>query len=337
MGDINAPDRWVWHFAKDGKYSVKSAYHLQVTKRRNGAEQNSGDSSGVSGEDWSQIWKLNLPPKVRMFVWRACKNSLPHAVEMVRRHIGTNPFCINCKVKLETMAHILMECRGRKEIWSSTPFQVPQWNSHDRVWLLFRRMKDALPHEELLVGLVIWWKSWEIRNKEIYGVEEGVPSDVVQWSREYLALYQESQIKPPPPEPEVLPSIWVPPDPGFIKVNVDVAYPENADFIRVGMVAKNEHGVTKWWARKEITGRPPTSDGEARALMFGLHTAIKHGWNKIILETDCLPVHKYLTLPSSELVSFGAILDTCISLRTSFSSLLFSFVRRSGNSHAHLL
>lgn len=198
-------------------------------------------------------------------------------------------------------------------------------------------MKEALPHEEFLVGLVVWWKSWEIRNKEVHGVEDGVPSDVVKWSREFLALYQESQIKPPPPAPEVLPSIWVPPDPGFIKINVDVAFPKNAYFIRVGMVARNAQGVTIWWARKAIVGQPPTSVGEAMAAMFGVHTAIKHGWKKIIIEKDCLPVFRYLSHPSSELVSFGAILDACNCLRISFNSLLFSFVRRSDNSHATLL
>lgn len=51
------------------------------------ADQVAGASSGVSREDWAQIWRLNIPPKVRMFVRQACKNSLPHAVELVRRHI----------------------------------------------------------------------------------------------------------------------------------------------------------------------------------------------------------------------------------------------------------
>lgn len=38
--------------------------------------------------------------------------------------------------------------------------------------------------------------------------------------------------------------IWVPPNPGVVKVNVDVAFPEKEDFIRVAMVARDDRGVT---------------------------------------------------------------------------------------------
>lgn len=117
-----------------------------------------------------------------MFVWRACLNILPHAVELVRRYISSDPFCVHCKGELETMAHVLMECRGRKEIWLNPPFDVPSWDKHDSVWLLFKRMKKTLPIDEFLVGLVIWWKSWDIRNTEVHGGHGDIPTDVVEWS-----------------------------------------------------------------------------------------------------------------------------------------------------------
>lgn len=141
-----------------------------------------------------------------------------------------------------------------------------------------------------------------------------MPSDIVAWSREYLALYQDAQTKPFPAVSVPLPSVWVPPDPGSIKVNVDVAFPAGSDFIRVGMVARNAQGVTIWWARKDIIGRPQPSEGEALAVIFGVNTAISHGWRSVIIESDCLSVFRYLTCLSCPLVSFGATLDACFEL-----------------------
>lgn len=103
----------------------------------------------------------------------------------------------------------------------------------------------------------------------------------------------------------------------------------------MGLVARNAQGVTVWWARKDIVGRPQPSEGEAMAVVFGVSTALLHGWSKVIIETDCFPVFQYLSSSSSSLVSFGAILDACFNFRSNFSSLSFSFVRRSGKSLAH--
>lgn len=150
--------------------------------------------------EWLGLRRLNILPKVKIFVWRACLNILPNAVELVRRHISSNPYCMHCNGALETMAHVLMECRGCEEIWSNPPFKVPSWDIHDA-----KGMRESLPYNEFLVGLVIWWKMWDIRNKEVHGAPEDIPSDVVEWSRAYLEIYQASQVKPPPSESVALP------------------------------------------------------------------------------------------------------------------------------------
>lgn len=111
--------------------------------------------------------------------------------------------------------------------------------------------------------------------------------------------------------------------------------PPPSDFIRVGLVARNKHGVTIWWARKEIFGRPNPLEGKAMAVVLCVNTALHQGWRNVIVETDCLPVHRYLPHSSSDFVSFGAILDACFSLSSLFCSLSFSFARRLGNSLAH--
>ncbi|GKA15417.1 reverse transcriptase [Tanacetum coccineum] len=36
----------------------------------------SSSSSNPTGEFWKQIWRLNVIPKIRLFLWKACSNAL---------------------------------------------------------------------------------------------------------------------------------------------------------------------------------------------------------------------------------------------------------------------
>lgn len=131
LGAITSDDRVVWHYTKDGKFLVKSAYQLLLAAKFSEGESRVGSSSGVPDVRWSELWGLNLLPKVRMFLWRATKNILPLGAELFRRHISENPLCGHCCNHLETISHVSMQCRGLGDIWSSHPFQVPQAEVHD--------------------------------------------------------------------------------------------------------------------------------------------------------------------------------------------------------------
>lgn len=239
-------NRIVWHHSKNEVYSVKSAYHVARAMKEGEGERETGAASGVAAIKWMDIWNLALQPKIRLFIWRACKNILPHAVELTRKRISSSLFCLHCKTEMETISHVLMECRGLRDLWSSDPFSLPMVNSQDSMWYIFCLLRRSVSEDLFLVGLVIWWKVWDMRNKELHGIEVGFPSDLVKWATEYLACYHSAQVKPPPAFPNPLPNIWVPPDPGTIKVNVDATLPEKTNFIRVSMIARNSHGNCLW-------------------------------------------------------------------------------------------
>lgn len=213
---------------------------------------------------------------------------------------------------------------GLCDIWRGSPFHLPSFDVTDPCGLC--SVKAQSSPDLFLLALVIWWKTWEVRNVELHGSNERIPIEIVEWSREYITLYNEAQTKPTPSSSVSLPCIWIPPYPGCIKVNVDAAFPENSNFFRISMITLDDRGVTIWWARKEIWGRPQSSNGEAMAILFGIQTAILHNWRTVTVETDCLPVHRYLVKQQCGLVSYGAILDDCIDYRSSFLSLSFAFM-----------
>lgn len=171
---------------KESRISER-AYQVSFAARRSENNSSSGASSGESDINWSEIWNLNLPPKIRLLIWRACRNILPHAVELSRRHVSTNPFCIHCSSE-------------------SSRFVVG-----------FAKYGQVLP----LVFLLL----------------KNTP--------------------------------------------------------RPGLCSNSSRNSSK------IVGRPRPSDGEALAVVYGVHRALQQGWRRVIVETDCHPVFRYLHQESS--------------------------------------
>ena len=76
-----------WLHNREGKYTVKSGYHIarQIWKEA----QSQGECSTGTGVSpvWGKIWKLHIPNKIKVFGWRACQNILPTSENLARRHI----------------------------------------------------------------------------------------------------------------------------------------------------------------------------------------------------------------------------------------------------------
>lgn len=337
IGASTSKDQLVWHYEKHGKFSVRSCYLLIRSGGSANQDTSRGSRSGAGGPSWKEIWSLDIPPKLRMFLWRACRNILPTQVELFRRRISVNPMCPECQLEPETTAHTLMECRGLKEIWSGAPFFLPRVDRNATMWTIFAHLKDCLPRELFLLGLVLCWKVWAIRNDQLHGSNSGFPMDVVGWCSEFIKAYHHAQSPIPSPSLHTGNVEWLPPTSGLIKVNVDVALPSKSDFFRVSGVARNDRGQCLWWYRSDLAGRPHPSDGEAMAMLHGVRAAMGRGYHRVIMETDCFPIFRYLSSCSSSFISFGAILDAVLSLRPHFEVLSFSFTRRSGNSIAHAI
>ncbi|XP_074324343.1 uncharacterized protein LOC141661258 [Apium graveolens] len=70
-------DRMVWAHSSNGIYTAKAAYHFWY-------EANFGSTIIPQCTGWKKIWHLNLPHKIKVFVWRFCQNVIP-----VRRRLSS--------------------------------------------------------------------------------------------------------------------------------------------------------------------------------------------------------------------------------------------------------
>ena len=77
-------DQLVWIGKKRGSFTVKSAYYIAM---RLIDDQDLGECSDVHSQVafWKAIWHLNIPPKIRIFAWKVCRNGLPTLLNLSRR------------------------------------------------------------------------------------------------------------------------------------------------------------------------------------------------------------------------------------------------------------
>ena len=60
-------DRVVWTHSTDGAYTAKHAYRFWY-------DAHFGDNGIPQSTGWKSIWHLQLPHKIKVFVWRFCRN-----------------------------------------------------------------------------------------------------------------------------------------------------------------------------------------------------------------------------------------------------------------------
>lgn len=108
-----AEDRRIWRYSRDGEYSVKSAYRLFMDQSGNQEQYQ------VAG-NWMTIWRLDVPHKVRVFLWRACRDCIPTRIRLQDRGISCPAICLFCQQDLENTFHYFFTCPGSISVWTST-------------------------------------------------------------------------------------------------------------------------------------------------------------------------------------------------------------------------
>lgn len=87
--DKEVEDSWYWRNDKFGNFIVKSAY-LMLEGTYNNAS--SADNSGF----WCKLWNLKIPPKVKIFLWRASSNCLPTKDNLIIKQVPVTNTCAVC-------------------------------------------------------------------------------------------------------------------------------------------------------------------------------------------------------------------------------------------------
>ncbi|KAJ8453270.1 hypothetical protein Cgig2_008154 [Carnegiea gigantea] len=161
-------DRIVWHYSTNGELTVRSAYHFIQHKKC----MNTPQISGIGArEKWLDVWKLRVPPWIKLFAWRSCTSALLTAGRLAKRIPNSAMQCGVCGAVEETDIHALFQCPLASPLWEGTPY----FNVIQLAILMGSRTCSSMPNrgwgqisgEEFIA---IAWCVWTTRNKYLYEV-----------------------------------------------------------------------------------------------------------------------------------------------------------------------
>ncbi|XP_074300283.1 uncharacterized protein LOC141631523 [Silene latifolia] len=84
-----------WRLSVDGSFSIKSAAWL--------VQGVFNYNDRISPYAW--IWKCDLPPKIKFFLWKTCVDGLPTKERLQRYHVHVPLHCILCNHHTEDRDH----------------------------------------------------------------------------------------------------------------------------------------------------------------------------------------------------------------------------------------
>ncbi|CAN6682317.1 unnamed protein product [Malus baccata var. baccata] len=110
IGDISRRNRLIWAATKNGRYTVKSGYRSLQSRSLSMRDHHLPHVRSIPEELWNCIWKVDVPPKIRHFLWNSLHNILATKANLYKRRSTTSLTCPICLGDDETVEHLLILC-----------------------------------------------------------------------------------------------------------------------------------------------------------------------------------------------------------------------------------
>lgn len=330
-------DQWTWHYSKNGEFSVRSAYFLELAERKRARATSSRETDNVV---WCKLWQANLPTKIRIFAWKALHQGLPLRDNLRKRGWELDCRCPMCGETNETASHALISCTQAKRVWGLSPLRLTSPDDYggtimEWVTRVSRNVNEDIWWDilwSLMWGIWLRRNAWMFENRKVGSVE--VMGKVVHLVHEYVAAMEEPSSQQNSDSGG--PRTWKAPDHGLFKINSDVAVfgDGKLDF---GGIVRDEMGEVMLATCAMYDGESSTDIGEALAARHAVKTAVEAGLWTVVLESDSLKLITHLKKGVKETTNFGFIISDILFHGSFCLSLSFNHVHREGNRVAHKL
>ena len=138
---------------------------------------------------WSQLWKVKVPSKIRVFVWRLAHTSIPTGLVRHVRHMAESTACSICGAMEDTWRHSLLSCRMARCVWALeddelVEHMISNQTEDARLWLFW--LFENTNQRDLARILVTMWAIWWARRKAIHDNEFQSPLSTWCFITRYL-------------------------------------------------------------------------------------------------------------------------------------------------------
>ncbi|BBH09066.1 hypothetical protein Prudu_021464 [Prunus dulcis] len=282
----NLQDCQIWKGTANGVFSVKTAYNMFF--------------KGPSWPDYSfsLLWKLKIPPKLKIFAWLIAQGKILSNEQRVRRQLTLDASCGVCEWPIETTLHILRDCYKARDIWNTTNLLS------QAVWC------SNIPWS--LVFIFTCWYVWKWRNHQVFQGDDDVspyPKQLIV--RAVHEWFKASRVLSKHNHKVQVDLKWEPPISGQFKLNVDGSRRNGSGHIGAGGVLRNSSG--DWISGFAVNlGKGQILEAELWGLFFGLKLAMDKEINNLVVELDsALAVQLIQKQGLSDVHPLAALVASC--------------------------
>ncbi|XP_042980255.1 uncharacterized protein LOC122310447 [Carya illinoinensis] len=189
---IGARDRLMWLEIKDGQFIVRSAYH----KQKELVDLQKGQSShhALWPKNWTYYWKLHIPNATKVFMWRACLESLLTSLNLYKKKIVDSPLCPICGREEESTTHALWSCPSAMDVWSQGPKVFQKSSNSANCFKDLVEQFNATSSQNLLALISMITKGiWQRRNNSLFKNSFIHPTQVGRQAVASLENYKATQ------------------------------------------------------------------------------------------------------------------------------------------------
>ena len=326
------PDGWYWFGDRKGEYNVKNGYRRLLSSR------NVISLGGTVGL-WKAIWGLEVPNKVKNFIWRANVNCLPTKLALKRKQIDISEICPICNDNVEDVIHILIKCPFARRAWnlsrigdrSGDVVTIEDW------WMQIIQGQDKMNTN---LAAMVSWSLWNNRNDVVWKGRSRQLAELIKHAEELLREWhhaKEGQSRQIQRRTTANEATWLRPEIGWLKCNIDAAIFQHGGFMGYGWVLRDDEGTMIAAKNGVMNGLVNPAMAEAMSCREALSWLKSLNIDKVIVESDALQVINSLNGEHGDKSYFGSIINDCKILSKDFGVCLFQFVKRSANQVAHML
>ncbi|KAJ1413802.1 SGNH hydrolase superfamily [Sesbania bispinosa] len=241
----------------------------------------------VTGE-WKTLWRLNIPNRVKLLLWRMMRGCLPVRTNLQRKRVSCPATCPLCDAGLENEFHIFFGCDHSIQCWQASGL----WGDVERVASGSEGFQETmmsllknLSTQKKRESVMLMWALWKRKNVKVW---DGVLNDTFETmchARQVLGDWDRIHNKSNPSELQSM--CWSPPQGDRLKCNCDASMFKELNSFGIGLCIRDEKG--KFIRAKTLLhqGIPSAPEAEATGLLDAISWLHQLGLEAVDVEMDC--------------------------------------------------
>lgn len=335
--DDTCIDTASWSHEPSGSFSITSAYNIIHS-----------DAGVDEDKAWSDIWKLPIPNKMRVFLWLAYHKRIMSNELRRKKGFTTVDRCYHCPTTTEDADHILRRCKLAEDVWRRVaPKEVTHtnWQKPFDEWLRGNVKAPSIhgPDWTTKFAIVVWWL-WRWRNDAVFNDMHYSEMQKAHWIKKQIEEVNRAFLNALKPGGKSLGGAtrwlrWVKPTQGWVVINTDGSVNLRDKNAGCGGVIRDDKG--DWIIGFSMSiGCCSVEEAEAWAVYKGLILARDKRKERIIVRSDSSFIINILNRSHAEsyqCTKVTNVLDNCRRIIGNFSEVKFVHVFREQNKVADAL